>query len=193
MISGSAVSGAFSGSPIALGSSGNSDSMTVENGTVTSSEDMLVGDGGSATLTIRDGGTVVVRNGTQKKWLKLNGGNGTINLDAGGVLEVSSIRRFNNPSTAVINFNGGTLKAWAVDGGVINDAETVVNVLAGGAIIDVDAGVEASVKTALLKGVTDGDDGGLTKKGDGALLVEVIPTYAGTTKVEAGALYLPEG
>ncbi|MBR4258938.1 MAG: hypothetical protein IKQ17_07900 [Kiritimatiellae bacterium] len=193
MISGSAVSGAFSGSPIALGSSGNSDSMAVENGTVTSSEDMLVGDGGSATLTIRDGGTVVVRNGTQKKWLKLNGGNGTINLDAGGVLEVSSIRRFNNPSTAVINFNGGTLKAWAVDGGVINDAETVVNVLAGGAIIDVDAGVEASVKTSLLKGVTDGDDGGLTKKGDGALLVEVIPTYAGTTKVEAGALYLPEG
>ncbi len=193
MISGSAVSGAFSGSPIALGSSGNSDSMTVENGTVTSSADMLVGDGGSATLTIRDGGTVVVRNGTQKKWLRLNGGNGTINLDAGGVLEVSSIRRFNNPSTAVINFNGGTLKAWAVDGGVINDAETVVNVLAGGAIIDVDAGVEASVKTALLKGVTDGDDGGLTKKGDGALLVEVIPTYAGTTKVEAGALYLPEG
>lgn len=193
MISGSAVSGAFSGSPIALGSSGNSDSMTVENGTVTSSEDMLVGDGGSATLTIRDGGTVVVRNGTQKKWLKLNGGNGTINLDAGGVLEVSSIRRFNNPSTAVINFNGGTLKAWAVDGGVINDADTVVNVLAGGAIIDVDAGVEASVKTALLKGVTDGDDGGLTKKGDGALLVEVTPTYAGTTKVEAGALYLPEG
>ena len=190
------VLGAGTVGKLIIGASGNTDTMVVENGTFTT-KDLNVGNGGTATLTIGDGGIVQVGTANSKAWLRLaeaTGGSGTINLNQGGTLEACCILRVN--PDGYINFDGGTLKAYAVDGShkLIEQNTTIVKVLENGAIVDVVSGIQATINTALASGVAQGEtDGGLTKKGDGTLIVEVVPTYNGKTKVEAGILYLPAG
>ena len=95
--------------------------------------------------------------------------------------------------TALINFNGGTLRATAsqteylssLDGGFLptGTALTAANVeiLGGGAVIDTN-GFDVGTSVPF-----DGV-GGLTKRGSGTLNLKGASTFAGATTVEAGVL-----
>ena len=187
-----------------IGGSGATDVMVVENVTMSRTANFPVGNGGTARLTIGDGATIKVGSSSGQKWLTFltpsgNSEGNEINLNSGGVLEACVITFDNNssPCPTAINFNGGTLKAYVgtadtyLSNKLIQDSEIAVNVLAGGAIFDVVTGKTANVVPEIATGVAEGADGGLTKIGEGSLVVEATPTYNGKTKVVAGALYLP--
>ena len=164
---------------------------------------VIVGNGGEATLTIGNDGYLKVGSATGEKWLTCLTRSGSsednaINLRAGGVLEVCVITFDDNssPCPTAVNFDGGTLKTYKSTSDIyqqrklIHDTGIAVNVLAGGANIEIPASKTANIAPVITSGVVGGTDGGLTKKGDGTLIVEEVPTYTGPTKVEAGVLYI---
>ena len=129
---------------------------------------------------------------------------GTVTLNSGGTLEAGNVRMTANRSTtivsgAVLNFNGGTLRALVADnptflslfttGTTTNDTGTV-NVQSGGAIVDTN-GFKIGISTPLLHDTTTGApavDGGLTKNGAGTLTRTGADTYTGPTIVNAGSM-----
>ena len=158
----------------------------------------------AGSLTMEDGSFLTVGKApyADAKWLVASAGT-AINLN-GGVLAVCRLAKWANVAAATVNFNGGTLKSYGVGNSVdsIISAEEnspwTLNVLAGGAIIDTD--VDTTISDALISGVEDNTeteqvetDGGLVKKGTGALILAVAPTFTGAVSVEAGALYVPAG
>jgi autotransporter-associated beta strand protein len=128
---------------------------------------------------------------------------GTLTLNAGGTLEAGNVRMTANRGgqavSAVLNFNGGTLRALVADnptflslfttGTTTNDTGTV-NVQSGGAIIDTN-GFKIGITTPLLHDTTAGApavDGGLTKNGTGTLTRTGADTYTGPTVINAGTM-----
>ncbi|WP_325100901.1 autotransporter-associated beta strand repeat-containing protein [Haloferula rosea] len=96
----------------------------------------------------------------------------------------------------VINFNGSTITAESnrdTDRGFIESVTTNVtcNVQAGGAIFD-SAGFDLLIVPALIHDPALGAtlDGGLTKEGEGNILLAGANTYTGDTNVDAGCLNL---
>jgi autotransporter-associated beta strand protein len=85
----------------------------------------------------------------------------------------------------VFNFNGGVLRA-ARSNPTFMFGLTEANVLAGGAIVDSSTN-NITISQALLNG---GGGGGLTKRGIGNLTLTGTNTYAGTTLVSTGALFV---
>jgi len=123
-----------------------------------------------------------------------------VNINTGGVLRLShfyidiSFSRANG----TVNLNGGTLVAKENYANFLGTATSLagndndkwltnifVNVRDGGAIIDTD-GHDISIKNPLYGTVAA--DGGLVKKGSGALTLYNTNTYNGVTSVEAGIL-----
>jgi autotransporter-associated beta strand protein len=177
---------------------GNGDNNT---GTLNVSGGTLIS--GSATLSIGLGGGV-----NRTSVLNVNSGSatvgsisintlrGTINLNGGTLaasnIVVSSIAGVN----ATNNFNGGTLKPRGNTTGFLPLAPlavTRVNVRNGGAIIDTD-GFNITMAQPLQHSAIAGDnavDGGLTKNGNGTLVLSALPTYTGPTVVNAGQLTMP--
>jgi fibronectin-binding autotransporter adhesin len=179
----------------------------------TSYDNFVIGrDGGRGTLT-QNGGTFTYSN-SNREWEfyfigadgitytstatnTLNGGlldlgnhamivgghgskEGVFNLN-GGVLKAPQIG-VRDVRSAIFNFNGGTLKATG-DRGDFFSGLTSANVQAGGAVIDTDGHTVTIAQPLLAAG------GGLTKKGEGALVLSGACTYDGITDVQAGALY----
>ena len=196
-------------SGIVFGGTGANDTLTVKT-TVTSAADAEIGNGGTAALNIDNGGHVTVgsfgSSAADRKWVNFKTAEGgstgnSININEGGVFEACVITiGVNSPCPASINFNGGTLTTYAgtsdsYDGAhkLVHDNRIAVNILAGGANIDIPSGKTSHINAVIANGVAEGTDGGLTKKGEGVLIVEGTPTYAGKTSVKAGALYLPSG
>jgi autotransporter-associated beta strand protein len=143
------------------------------------------GNAGSGTLNVNGGGTVVVAPAgafpNEALYLAGYGGSGVINLN-GGLL--STARGINNGGNSTFNFNGGTLQAAASIGSLV--AVTNAYVLAGGGTIDTQ-GYNATIGQALLDG---GGGGGLTKIGDGDLVLTGQSTFTGGTTVNGGTLTL---
>jgi autotransporter-associated beta strand protein len=140
---------------------------------------------------------------------------GTLNLNAGGTLQATSIRMTSNRGgqavNANMNFNGGTwmfnsdnahLFAAGTNGtATVSGANYVgndilkANVQAGGAIIDKN-GHTGIIDMPLLHdaGLGGTADGGLDVKGSGTLTLSGgINTYTGGTTVEAGTLVIASG
>ncbi len=130
-------------------------------------------------------------------------GNNTFNLD-GGTLTISQVITNQDAGTAVLNLNGGLLKASNSTGAVITGNTTVgnfidlggasqrANVRNGGAKIDTN-GFNVTVKEALQHSNIGGDnatDGGLIKSGAGTLTLSGVNTYTGNTTISAGTLAL---
>ena len=207
-ISGNAISGASCSISLddafpTVGNAGATDVMSLENVTMSRpGGNFVVGNGGTACLTIGNGATVSVGTSSSHKWLTLltasgNSEGNEININAGGVLEACVLTYDNNasPCPYAVNFNGGTLRTYCGTDyykELIHDTSIGVNVLAGGAKVEVPSTYTATIKPVMASGAAE--DGGLTKLGAGSLVVgsaSYIPTYNGKTKVVAGALYLP--
>ncbi|HBO42747.1 MAG TPA: hypothetical protein DD670_02170 [Planctomycetaceae bacterium] len=117
------------------------------------------------------------------------GGTALLNLN-GGVVQVPSIAvdAVAAPSMARINFNGGTLRAGAA-GGLIVDGTTPVlslKVQAGGAVIDSNS-FDVVIDPALAED-DESTGGGLTKIGAGKLTLGGANSYTGDTLVMEGEL-----
>lgn len=177
-------------------------SLLVENTTINATGDVQIGTGSTGSLTIGDGGVFKVGSSSEHKWLTLMTGSGNsegnfITINEGGELEACVITFNNNssPCPYAINFNGGKLKTYCgsdYNKELIHDTGIQVNVLAGGAKVEVPFGYEAKINPVVASAAVA--DGGLTKLGAGSLVVgsaSYLPTYNGKTKVVSGALYLP--
>lgn len=179
-----------SGSSIIMGGSNAGSSgtalVTGAGSLLSTTATMIVGGAGSAQLTIENGGRVSA-NGISLTVLATTGA-GTLNLNgiAGsrGVLEVNRV--VGGSGTEAFNINGGILKALT-SGNLISTFEAGdVQILSGGAIIEVGTDISSNV-TSALQGA-----GGLTKTGNGTLTFNSTGanTYNGATVVENGTLVL---
>ena len=111
-------------------------------------------------------------------------GTGTLNL-TGGLLSVQSLAAGTNTGTALFNFGGGTLQARDADMSL--DALPVALTGIGG-----NATLDTNGHTVTLSGTVSGtaSTGGLTKVGDGTLVLNGANSYTGATDVQAGTLAL---
>jgi autotransporter-associated beta strand protein len=106
---------------------------------------------------------------------------GVMTLNAGSLTATEITTGNTGASQRELDFNGGTLVAGADNANFIHDL-SAAKVQSGGAIIDT-AGHSVAVNQALLD-----DGGGLTKNGNGTLLLNGVNTYSGTTMVNTGTL-----
>lgn len=141
---------------------------------------LIVGEDGTGTLTISGTGavtslgTVLVSNsGTAIGTLNLNGGTLTTRQVSAGAT---------GAGLATFNFNGGILRAGTGANAIFMDLLDVVNVQAGGALIDTN-GQTVSINQSLQDG-----GGGLTKSGVGTLYLNGLHSYTGATQIAAGTL-----
>lgn len=179
------------GSPSASGMS----TFTVNGGSlnVTGGGSIVVGAGnyGASTgIFTQNGGTVTVAQGGSLQLGRLDS-NGVYNLN-GGTLTVGRVS-VGTPSqsnaTSTFNFNGGTLQANS-SSTMFMTGLTHAYVQAGGAKIDSN-GQSITVSQALLHDPAlagNALDGGLTKLGNGSLILSGANTYNGGTLVSGGML-----
>ena len=168
---------------------GATGTLVIDGGTVNAGGQVNVGRGTgcNATLTIDNGFLDITGD---KLELCTGEGRGTLNLN-GGVLSANWIQKWYQSSNAVatINWNGGTFKAKAnrtTDDGLIRSG-TVVNIMAGGAVLDT-YGHDVSIFIPM-SGV-----GGVTKVGAGKLtLSKAIATSDDDNSTFAGALAVSNG
>jgi autotransporter-associated beta strand protein len=171
----------------------NVGSVSQPGGTITVNADMDVGGQGNGTLNfVTNGGGKVTVTGTLYLSRFSATADGTVNLNAGGTLIAGYINNgwgfqnnlptpTSNPNA--FNFNGGTLQAYTGSAYFIQPYVNAV-VQSGGAIIN-DGGFSITVLAPLVSG---GGAGGLTKQGNGTLILNGVNTYTGTTLVSAGTL-----
>ncbi len=170
--------------------SGQAD-LTVMNSAVARANAVFVGKGATSVGTLTQiGGTVSGQNdgGAYVEIGSSGLATGTYNLN-GGTLLARRIRSVNNSATSTINFGGGQLVA-SQDGGQGVDADflnnlSAANILLGG--LPLNTGTNNIAVGQSLLGDVNGD-GGLTKSGTGALLLNGINTYTNATIATAGTL-----
>lgn len=180
-ISGGTFSKSGSGNVI-LGHAGGTGTITQTGGTVTNTTNTWFGEsGGTGTWTIS--GSAVANLGLIELAYSPTS-NGTINLD-GGVLSTSLVDAV-SLGAAVMNLNGGVLKATGDQRFFVSELVDALNVKAGGAIIDT-----GTFSVGIQRGLTDaGGGGGLTKRGTGILSLSGVSSFSGAADVAAGNLEL---
>ncbi len=151
----------------------------------------LVGSNGGTTTVNQNGGTATFNAGLQITGTGSTVETGTYNLGNGtagsGTLDTLSLsgNSTNAASSAVLNFNGGTLQAFASSTAFVTGL-TSANVLKAGATIDTQAFTVVMSQPLLASTTSTG--GGLTKIGTGMLTLTGNSTYTGPTVVSAGIL-----
>lgn len=184
---------------VAAGAEGN---VTVSGGSLTVAAawaDVVLGDNGNGTLTIKDKGTVSCGSESVGTWLKLgNAGDGkrVVNLEEGGTLKLWHVERFTSSGTSEFNFNGGTLVALGTDNGnskyllgntdPAHTENPTVNINSKGGAVNTNG--KGITITADMSGV-----GTLTKEGSGTLTLSG-GYFAGIAVAEgAGSVTTPGG
>jgi fibronectin-binding autotransporter adhesin len=154
-------------------------------GTLNATTAIRLGGGGTGTFN-QSGGLVNVN--VDINLARFNGSVGTYNLN-GGTLRTVRVTS-STGANATLNLNGGVLLAREDNTSVITNIP-MVNVRNGGAVIDT-AGFNVAVAAALQHSTIGGDntiDGGLTKRGEGTLiLADWYSSYTGPTRVTGGML-----
>ncbi|MBN1588392.1 MAG: autotransporter-associated beta strand repeat-containing protein, partial [Pirellulales bacterium] len=184
-----------------------------DNASFTGNQEIAIAWGGVGTVTVGDGTAPVVGDpgallhaGSDIMLCNdLDDAVATLNINVGGTVETPYIKT-NSGISATVNFDGGLLKALGSDVPEVLDPATpaipflsnlalvtnpdyaptlTLNVMEGGARIDTNGFTDT-----ITEGLVDGDglDGGLTKLGDGTLILAGTSTYTGDTTVTAGAL-----
>jgi autotransporter-associated beta strand protein len=178
--------------------------MNVSNGFAYLSGYFSVGRQTNSTGYLNISGGVVLQTNTGRYTLIGESGTGTLNL-SGGMLGVTKLRLGNSGSASgTVNLTGGTLAAQQIlqvagsgafnfNGGILQASASSATfmqglnsavVQSGGAMID-----PQTNSITILQGLTDGGGGGgLTKNGNGLLVLAGTNTYTGTTTVNAGEL-----
>jgi len=139
-----------------------------------------VGTSGFGTLVIKEGGLVRSLSVSVSR----SGATGVLRLlgdavNGRGVLETRQVMKFGS-GTAVVELNGGILRAMANQANFLNGFSALI-IGTNGAFFDSN-GFSIGVSTSF-----DGT-GGLTKQGAGTLTLTGTNTYSGATTVEAGTL-----
>ncbi|MFC7398264.1 autotransporter domain-containing protein [Chelatococcus sp. GCM10030263] len=141
---------------------------------------LFVGNAGTGTLNIENGGLVTARGGVRVA----NSGAGTVNINSGGTLETTTLTR-GFAGNWQVNVDNGTLRAlgdnatWVASG----FTGTQLNIAAGGLTLDSN-GFAVTVASPF-SGV-----GGVTKVGAGTVTFNTAQTYTGETVVQSGTLAL---
>jgi len=151
-VSGGSVSGVAASIGRNVGSVG---SVIVSGGTMSYTSNITVGDGGTGSLTIGDGGLVAVRSELRR------GANGTINLNAGGTLQIGT-----GTTTGVLLGGTGSLTN---NGTVVfnrSNASTYAGVLSGsGAVTKLGLGTLTLSGSSSYTGATAVDGGTMLVNG----------------------------
>lgn len=157
---------------------------------------------GNATVTVKNGGSVdagavqvgtssvTLTNGTIKAAAGYDSWEGATYLNAGGVIEASTIVSGYGGDGGHVFADGGTVRATQNQAGFINywAAGAKFKIEDGGLTID-NAGFSISVTgSGLQEGTTTG--GGLTLVGTGTTTLSANNTYTGATTVSAGTLFV---
>jgi autotransporter-associated beta strand protein len=154
--------------------------------------------GGGTTLTINDG-IWEARDFFSWKSTDDNAATNTVTLGCGiprqGRFGIPATRRYHNGGRVILNLNGGVLETLglsefaAAQSASLSDylyGVNELNVLAGGAVIDVPGTNSAAITHTFTPGA--GGDGGVTKLGGGALTLTADVTLTGRVSVVAGRL-----
>jgi fibronectin-binding autotransporter adhesin len=171
---------------------GGTGTLTLNSGTITSNNWVVIGRAGYSTGTLNmNGGTFIYTGqyGNFEVGGYQSNNIATLNLNA-GLLQTNNIRTEDNGGSQTINFNGGTLQTNDNDSGFIggHGTFTALNVQNGGAVIDTN-GYNIGISEGLSHGTgTNPTDGGLTKIGAGTLTLSASNTYNGPTTINAGTL-----
>ena len=134
------------------------------------------------------GGSLLCTNATYDIRLgNVNGGSGTFELAGGMVYAIRFYKASNVSGTATVIFNGGLFKVYPSDKIDLLNSTMDAKVREGGAVIDTNGG-NKNMGAVMEHDCLAAKDGGLTKKGNGKLLISATPTFTGDVKVEAGTL-----
>ena len=161
----------------------------MEAGSDTPSGDVQIGCAGGASGYWRiSGGSLLSTNATCSINLgNANDGLGTFEFAGGLVLAPRFYKASNVSGTATVIFDGGLFKVYPSTYIDLLNSTMDAKVREGGAVIDTNGG-NKNMGAVMEHDCLAAKDGGLTKKGNGKLLISATPTFTGDVKVEAGTL-----
>ena len=158
--------------------------MIVNDGQINVGEVFYVSVGGDATLTMNGGAITLANSDAGFTLCHTDKGNATVVIN-GGTITASKIRTeyLTGDAHAELIFNGATLKATRRTEQFMNASPNLTcEIREGGLTIDT-AGFEYVTITQGFSGI-----GGITKKGEGKLLLKGDNTFAGDVVVEEGTV-----
>ena len=161
----------------------------MEAGSDTPSGDVQIGCAGGASGYWRiSGGSLLSTNATCSINLgNANNGSGTFELAGGMVYATRFYKASTVSGTATVIFDGGLFKVYPSTYIDLLNSTMDAKVREGGAVIDTNGG-NKNMGAVMEHDCLAAKDGGLTKKGNGKLLISATPTFTGDVKVEAGTL-----
>ncbi|HNX34401.1 MAG TPA: autotransporter-associated beta strand repeat-containing protein [Kiritimatiellia bacterium] len=169
-------------------------SLLITNGIVdlSSSREFLNAFNGPGTTTVAGNGLLDVKAFRISQYNVGAGSQNAINVNTGGLIRLTNFYIDTNAfPKGVVNFNGGTVVAKSSVADFLGTGATQwrngvsARILEGGAVIDTGANA-ISIKQPLVSGASA--DGGLTKKGTGAVYLLSTNSYNGPTVIENGTL-----
>jgi autotransporter-associated beta strand protein len=203
-VTGGITTFAIDGNRMLVGNKGTG-SITMDGGmlSITGSQAVIVGgdvqfalDNATGLITVNSGTLEILGQGalllgvnaSGEQFTNTTNANGTITLNGGVFATARPLTAFSgtNPSTGIVNFNGGTLRAMASSTSML--AVTSANVQDGGALVDTNGFNVTFDRPLVAAGI-----GGLTKSGPGLLVLTAANTLTGSTTVQGGVLQLANG
>ncbi len=184
------------GSDIIGNVTGNAGTLTID-GTANSGDAHYIGTSVNTAMGLGFGSTATlnIKNGSATLFdLVTNNTTATINLETGGTLAMNKLT-YSGGGNNIFNFDGGTLKARTASATFIatpSNGNTIINVKAGGAIIEADGTNHITITRPLLADAAS-LGGGITKNGTANLTLGAVSTTTGPAIVNAGGLVVPAG
>jgi len=172
--------------------------LVITNGVVdlSSGREFLNAFNGAGTTTVSGNGVLDVSTLRISQNQAVPASQSAVNVNTGGVIRLANFAiDVNAYPRGMVNFNGGTVIVKSSTADFLGTGATQwlngvsAKILEGGAVIDTQAN-SISIKQPLVSGAVS--DGGLTKKGTGALSLLSTNSYNGSTKLYGGTLNISQ-